>query len=108
TALAVLLSLSYTGLYFLRGDLGPDALARMVAATITSLVPQGLVLMATLAFLLGAVRMTARGALVNRLAAVEAMASIDTLCMDKTGTLTTNQLKLDRLVPLARQTDESE
>ncbi len=108
TALTVLLSLAYVGLYFLRGDIGPDVLARMVAATITSMVPQGLVLMATLAFLLGAVRMTARGALVNRLAAVEAMAGIDTLCMDKTGTLTTNQLKLDRLVPLATQPAEPE
>jgi cation-transporting ATPase E len=97
TTLAVLLSLAYVGLYFVRGDFDTGVLARMVAATITSMVPQGLVLMATLAFLLGAVRMTARGALVNRLAAVEAMASIDTLCMDKTGTLTTNQLKLDRL-----------
>jgi cation-transporting ATPase E len=108
TALTVLLSLGYVGLYFLRGDLGPDVLARMVAATITSMVPQGLVLMATLAFLLGAVRMTARGALVNRLAAVEAMASIDTLCMDKTGTLTTNHLKLARLVPLTTQLAEPE
>jgi cation-transporting ATPase E len=97
TALAVLLSLAYVGLYFVRGTFDTGVLARMVAATITSMVPQGLVLMATLAFLLGAVRMTARGALVNRLAAVEAMASIDTLCMDKTGTLTTNHLKLDRL-----------
>ena len=96
TALAVLLGLGYVGLYFARGDMDRGELARMVAATITSLVPQGLVLMATLAFLLGAVRMTARGALVNRLAAVEAMASIDTLCMDKTGTLTTNRLVLDR------------
>ncbi len=97
TALAVLLGAGYVGLYWLRGNFGFDELVRMVAATVTSMVPQGLVLMATLAFLLGAVRMTARGALVNRLAAVEAMASIDTLCMDKTGTLTTNQLKLARV-----------
>jgi cation-transporting ATPase E len=97
TTIAVLLSLSYVVLYFVRGDMRTSYLLQMVAATITAMVPQGLVLMATLAFLLGAVRMTARGALVNRLAAVEAMASIDALCMDKTGTLTTNQLKLDRL-----------
>jgi cation-transporting ATPase E len=94
TVLAVLMCLSYVGLYFLQESLDPDQLVRMIAATITSMVPQGLVLMATMAFILGAVRMTARGALVNRLEAVEAMASIDTLCMDKTGTLTTNQLKL--------------
>lgn len=69
----------------------------MIAATITSMVPQGLVLMATLAFILGAVRLAYRGALVRRLNAVETMASIDTLCLDKTGTLTSNSLKLERL-----------
>ena len=94
TAAAVLMSLSYVALFYLREGISADQLARMVAATITSMVPQGLVLMATIALLLGAVAMTKRGVIVNRLAAVEAMAGIDTLCMDKTGTLTTNQLKL--------------
>jgi cation-transporting ATPase E len=97
TALALALCAGYAGLYFWRGDLAVTDVWLMVAATITSMVPQGLVLMATLAFVLGAVRMSARGALVQRLNAVEAMASIDTLCMDKTGTLTTNQLRLARL-----------
>jgi cation-transporting P-type ATPase E len=97
TALAVLLCLGYWGLYYLRDDIGKDELWQMIAATITSMVPQGLVLMATLAFILGAVRMTSRGALVQRLNAVEAMASVDMLCMDKTGTLTTNRLRLAEL-----------
>jgi magnesium-transporting ATPase (P-type) len=74
-----------------------EDLMRRIAATITSMVPQGLVLMATLAFTLGAVRLARRGAVVQRLNAVEAMASIDVLCMDKTGTLTTNQLRVERL-----------
>src|SRR5262249_7716238 len=62
TAAAVLLCLSYIGLYYLRGNFGLDELVRMIAATITSMVPQGLVLMTTIALLLGAVRMTARRA----------------------------------------------
>ena len=65
----------------------------MVAATITSMVPQGLVLMATLAFTSRRGAHEPRGAVVQRLAAVEAMASVDVLCMDKTGTLTTNRLQ---------------
>jgi cation-transporting P-type ATPase E len=100
TATAVLMSLSYVALYFAREGISTDQLVRMIAATITSMIPQGLVLMATVALLLGAVAMTSRGVLVNRLAAVEAMASIDTLCMDKTGTLTTNQLRLAKVQPL--------
>src|SRR5205085_4803934 len=97
----------YLPLYYVRG-LSTDDLVKMVAATITSMVPQGLVLMTTLAFILGAVRMSARGALVQRLNAVESMASIDTLCMDKTGTLTTNNLRLERLVPLTDTPSEED
>jgi cation-transporting ATPase E len=106
TAVAVALSVGYLGLYSLRGDVEQAELVRWVAATITSMVPQGLVLMATLAFVLGAVRLSARGAIVGRLEAVEAMASIDVLCMDKTGTLTTNHLQLAGVHPLAGAAEE--
>jgi cation-transporting ATPase E len=100
TVTTVVFCLLYVGLYYLRG-FPLTELVQMIAATITSMVPQGLVLMATLAFILGAVRLTARGAVVQRLNAVESMASVDTLCMDKTGTLTTNRLRLERIEPLA-------
>jgi cation-transporting P-type ATPase E len=93
---AIGLSVMSVGLYFLH-DLSKTESVQMVAATITSMVPQGMVLTATVAFTLGAVRMTGRGALVQRLSAVESMASVDVLCMDKTGTLTTNRLRLDRV-----------
>ncbi len=106
TYTAVALCAAYVGLYFLRG-FGTDDLVQMVAATVTSMVPQGLVLMATLAFTLGAVRMGRRGAVVQRLSAVESMASIDTLCMDKTGTLTTNRLHLERLVLVGDVSEEA-
>jgi cation-transporting ATPase E len=96
SGVAVALCAGYTILYSAR-DLAESDLVEMVAATITSMVPQGLVLMVTLAFILAAVRLAYRGAVVQRLEAVETMASIDTLCMDKTGTLTTNHLHLERL-----------
>ncbi len=107
TAAAVVLCLGYFVLYEL-GDVPLTDLWRMIAATITSMVPQGLVLMATLAFVLGAVRMSRRGALVHRLNAVESMASIDTLCMDKTGTLTTNRLHLENVFVLDETMPEEE
>ena len=96
TALALALCAFYVVLYFVGGQ-EQEEVWRRVAATITSMVPQGLVLMTTLAFTLGAVRMSQRGAVVQRLNAVESMASVDVLCMDKTGTLTTSRLTLDRL-----------
>jgi cation-transporting ATPase E len=99
TGITLALCLFYVALYYLRG-LDRADFWEMVAATVTSMVPQGLVLMTTLAFLLGAVRMSGRGAVVQQLNAVESMASVDVLCMDKTGTLTTNRLTLDRITPL--------
>jgi cation-transporting ATPase E len=107
TATAVALCALYAALYFVRGFPLAD-LVQMVAATVTSMVPQGLVLMTTLAFVLAAVRLSRRGAVVQRLDAVESMAAVDVLCMDKTGTLTSNRLGLDRVVPLEGGPPEAE
>ncbi|MCS7046032.1 MAG: HAD-IC family P-type ATPase [Gemmataceae bacterium] len=103
TYVAVGLITLYSAAYVLRGLPGDDQRQRefvkMAAATITSMVPQGMVLTATVAFTLGALVMSRRGAIVQRLNAVETMAAIDVVCTDKTGTLTTNQLRLEQLVP---------
>lgn len=104
---AIVLSLVYVVLYHVR-DLNLDELVKMIAATITSMVPQGLVLTATISFTLGAVRMSSRGAVVQRLNAVETMAAVDVVCTDKTGTLTTNRLKLDRTHQLTESLSEEE
>ncbi|TMB85819.1 MAG: hypothetical protein E6J45_14910 [Chloroflexi bacterium] len=79
------------------GRISDAEMVTNMAATITSMVPQGLVLAATLSFTLGAIRMSQRGAIVQRLNAEETMAAIDVICTDKTGTLTTNRLRLDQL-----------
>ncbi|MHB1422518.1 MAG: HAD-IC family P-type ATPase [Gemmataceae bacterium] len=105
TTAAIILCAGYVALYAL-GKVSPPELWKMIAATVTSMVPQGLVLMATFAFVLGAVRMSRRGALVQILNAVESMASIDTLCLDKTGTLTTNRLHLEQLLVLDKEMPE--
>ena len=106
TLTAVGLCLLYLLAYWIeREGLDRNSFVRMVAATITSMVPQGMVLTATVAFTVGAVRMSQRGALVQRLNAVETMAGIDVVCTDKTGTLTTNHLKLEDIVPLSEAID---
>jgi cation-transporting P-type ATPase E len=106
TYTAVGLCLLYVVLYYL-GRAAQDELIQNMAATITSMVPQGLVLTATVSFTLGAVQMSLRGAIVQRLNAVESMAAIDVICTDKTGTLTTNQLRLDQIKVLP-SSDEKE
>ncbi|MBM3981742.1 MAG: HAD-IC family P-type ATPase [Planctomycetes bacterium] len=80
----------------------------MIAATVISMIPQGLVLTATISFTIGAVVIGRRGALVQRLNAVEAMAAVDVICTDKTGTLTTNQLRLSELRTLDAQVNEAD
>src|SRR5262249_55952307 len=105
TGVVVFFCVLYVVFFFLQGQPASDEerlererrLAKSVAATVTSMVPQGLIPMATLAMILGAVRMATRGAVVQRISAVESMAAVNVLCMDKTGTLTTNRLRLDRL-----------
>jgi magnesium-transporting ATPase (P-type) len=64
--------------------------------------------MTTLAFILGALRLSARGAVVQRLSAVESMAGVTVLCLDKTGTLTTNRLRLEAVRAVAPGVSEEE
>jgi cation-transporting ATPase E len=65
-----------------------------MSMVIAGLVPQGLFLAITAAYAMGAVRIARRGALVQQANAVESLSNVDVLCLDKTGTLTTNRLRL--------------
>jgi cation-transporting ATPase E len=69
-------------------------------AVVLSLVPQGLLLLITVAYALGSVRLAGRGALVQQSNAVESLSHVDVLCLDKTGTLTTNRILFHALHPL--------
>ncbi|TDD68369.1 HAD family hydrolase [Jiangella aurantiaca] len=71
----------------------PDALRGMVAALVP-MVPEGLVLMLSIAFAVGVIRLGRRQCLVNELPAIEGLARVDVVCADKTGTLTENAMRL--------------
>ncbi|MDX6448672.1 MAG: cation-transporting P-type ATPase, partial [Gaiellaceae bacterium] len=83
-----------------------EAVPTSVAAVVT-MVPEGLILLASVTYAVGALRMARRGALAQQLNAVESIASVDVVCMDKTGTLTEPGLTVARLVPAAG-TEEQE
>ena len=70
---------------------------KATTATISSIVPEGLLLGMTVAFAVGAVRLSKRGAIVQDINAVEAMNYVDVVCLDKTGTITANKLTLHDL-----------
>jgi cation-transporting ATPase E len=77
-----------------------------VTAVIASLVPQGLFAMITIAYAMGAVRIAGKGALIQQANAVESLSNVTVLCLDKTGTLTTNRIQLRELYPMGVQEDE--
>jgi cation-transporting ATPase E len=74
-------------------DALPDALRGMVAALVP-MVPEGLILLTSIAFAVGVVRLGQRQCLVQELPAIEGLARVDTVCADKTGTLTENGMRL--------------
>ncbi|WP_445445861.1 HAD-IC family P-type ATPase [Corynebacterium durum] len=73
-----------------------DALLSMVAALVP-MVPEGLVLMTSIAFAVGVVRLGRRNALINELPAIEGLARVNVVCTDKTGTLTENRMELEHI-----------
>jgi cation-transporting P-type ATPase E len=77
-----------------------DAVTSAVAALV-GMVPEGLVLLTSLAFMLGTVTLARKRTLVQELPAIEGLARVDVVCLDKTGTLTHGDIVFDRLVPLA-------
>ncbi|MDQ1124197.1 HAD-IC family P-type ATPase [Microbacterium trichothecenolyticum] len=69
-------------------------------AALTAMIPLGLVLMTSIAFAVGAARLAGQKVLVNELPAVEGLARVDVICLDKTGTLTAGEIRFDDALPL--------
>ena len=78
-----------------------DAMTSTVAGVV-GMVPEGLVLLTSLAFGVAAVTLARRNVLVQELPAVEGLARVDVVCLDKTGTLTEGDVVFDRLELLDR------
>ncbi|MBO2447335.1 HAD-IC family P-type ATPase [Actinomadura barringtoniae] len=76
-----------------------EAIVGAVAGVVT-MIPEGLVLMTSIAFAVGVVRLGRRQCLVQELPAIEGLARVNVLCVDKTGTLTEPGMDLDQVVVL--------
>ncbi|MFD3838424.1 cation-translocating P-type ATPase [Streptomyces sp. NPDC058642] len=82
-----------------------DSIARTVGG-IVPMVPEGLVLLTSVAFAIGVIRLGRKQCLVQELPAIEGLARVDTVCLDKTGTLTEGGMDVTELRPL-NGSDES-
>jgi cation-transporting ATPase E len=76
-----------------------DSIARTVGG-IVPMVPEGLVLLTSVAFAIGVIRLGRKQALVQELPAIEGLARVDTVCLDKTGTLTEGGMDVTEVRPL--------
>ncbi len=77
-----------------------------VSAVVVALVPQGLFFMVTVSYALAVMRMANTGALIQRANAVESMSNVNVLCLDKTGTLTSNRIQFHDLAPIGINCDQ--
>ncbi len=74
-----------------------DEALRSTVAGVVGMVPEGLVLLTSIAFMVGALTLARRQVLVQELPAVEGLARVDVVCLDKTGTLTEGEIEFDEL-----------
>lgn len=84
--------------YFINGNSIKDSIITMEAALI-GMIPEGLYLLTTVALALSATRLARKKVLLHNMKSIETLARVDVLCVDKTGTITENEMSVDRLVP---------
>ncbi|AQW21277.1 magnesium-transporting ATPase [Lentilactobacillus curieae] len=70
-------------------------------AAMIGMIPEGLVLLTSMTLAVSAMALARKRTLVRDLPAIEALARVDTICLDKTGTITSGDLKFERLIPMA-------
>lgn len=91
--------------FFLQSMPITDAVPKSVAAMI-GMIPEGLILLTSVALAAGVVKLALRRTVVQELYGIETLARIDVLCLDKTGTITTGGMELTKVEPV--NADEAE
>lgn len=91
--------------FYLVGDSIQDSVVSTVAAVL-GMIPEGLVLLTSVALTLGSLVLAQKKTLVQELYCIETLARVDTLCLDKTGTLTEGSMCVEQAVPYIEETEE--
>ncbi len=77
------------------------------AAALIGMMPQGLILLTTVALTVGVIRLAKKQTLVQELYGIESLSRVSLLCLDKTGTITTGRMTVCDVVPLSDDYDEA-
>lgn len=75
-------------------------------AAVIGMIPEGLYLLASVALVVSVMRLAKKRVLVHEMACIETLARVDVLCVDKTGTITENTMKVDGLIKLPGYREE--
>lgn len=84
--------------HYIIEDTFRDSVVSTVAAVL-GMIPEGLILLTSVTLTIGAVRLAIRKTLVQELYCIETLAKVDTLCLDKTGTITEGTMKVEKILP---------
>ncbi len=84
-----------------------EAVPKSVAAMI-GMIPEGLILLTSIAMAVGVMKLARRKALVQELAGIETLARADVLCLDKTGTITSGNMELEAVEGYDWSSEEAE
>lgn len=87
--------------YFIRGD-AIDAAVISSSAALLGMLPKGLVLLISVSLAAGVIRLSKMNILVQNIYSLETLAHVDTLCLDKTGTITDGNIKVCSVIPMAK------
>lgn len=90
-------------LYYIQRNVAENTVSDSIVNTVAGvlgMIPEGLVLLTSISFILGVGRLAKKNALVQEMEAIEALARVNILCLDKTGTITTGELRVEQVVAL--------
>lgn len=93
--------------YFVNGETIRTSIVSMIAAII-GMIPEGLYLLTTAALALSTIRLAGKKVLLHDMKSIEALARVDVLCVDKTGTITEPGMQVSELLPWTEDSGEHE
>lgn len=85
--------------HFYMGESIQQSVVAMVAALL-GMIPEGLYLLASVAMALSVIRLARKRVLIHEMSCIETLARVDVLCVDKTGTITENTMRVDEVIEL--------
>ena len=93
--------------YFVSHQSFRESTTSMVAA-ILGMIPEGLYLLASVALAVSVIRLASKKVLVHDMKCIETLARVNVLCVDKTGTITEPDMKVNRMIPVAAKENDAE